>query len=219
MKGTRKPIVKICCIKSIEEANSAIRYGAEAIGLVSEMPSGPGIINEKLIKEISFFAKAKAETFLLTSKTSVEEIIAQHTKVNTTTIQIVDKVEIGDYHTFRQELPNVKIVQVIHVQDENSIKEAVEVSLKVDAILLDSGNPNSKIKTLGGTGKTHNWEISRTIREEINIPVFLAGGLNSHNIKKAIQTVQPFGVDLCSSVRTNGKLDLNKLKELFLALA
>lgn len=210
-----KTRVKICCISSIDEAKLAIKHGASTLGLVGNMPSGPGVIDDQLISEIVKSIPPAVSTFLLTSETTAEDIIVHYRKVNTSTIQIVDKLPVSQYQTLRRELPNVKLVQVIHVTDENSVKEAVEASAFVDAILLDSGNPNLKVKELGGTGRTHNWELSKQIRESINIPLFLAGGLNKDNVKEAIEKVQPFGVDLCSGVRTNGKLDEEKLSAFF----
>ena len=210
--------VKICCISSLKEAELAIRYGADALGLVGNMPSGPGVIDDKLIATINKSVPPPIATFLLTSETDADAIIAHHQRANTSTIQIVDALEIGTYQIIREALPTVKLVQVIHVIDEKSIEEAVEISQYVDAILLDSGNPNLKIKELGGTGRTHNWLISRQIREAINIPLFLAGGLNATNIRAAIEQVEPFGVDLCSGVRTNGKLDIVKLEAFFNAV-
>lgn len=115
-------------------------------------------------------------------------------------------------------LPNVKLVQVIHVIDDNSVKEAIEIASYVDAILLDSGNPGLSVKELGGTGRTHNWTLSRAIKDSISIPLFLAGGLNKDNVRQAIETVQPFGLDLCSGVRTDGRLDRQKLKDFFNAI-
>jgi phosphoribosylanthranilate isomerase len=103
-------------------------------------------------------------------------------------------------------------VQVIHVIDERSIEDALRVNKYVDALLLDSGNPRLKIKELGGTGRRHNWGLSRKIIEEVNLPVFLAGGLNPENVNEAIEVVQPFGLDICSGVRTNNHLDEMKLK-------
>jgi phosphoribosylanthranilate isomerase len=210
--------VKICCISSIEEANLAIQYGASAIGLVARMPSGPGVIEDELIHKIAKNITSPTDTFLLTSETKAESIIEHYKRTNTTTIQIVDALSDRQYQTIREELPNVKLVQVIHVIDNNSIKEAVEISEYVDAILLDSGNPNLLIKELGGTGRTHNWDLSKKIRETISIPVFLAGGINKDNVKQAIEHVQPYGVDLCSSVRTNGQLDERKLEAFFAAI-
>lgn len=213
-----RPRVKICCISSIDEARIAIEYGASALGLVGHMPSGPGVIGDELIYQIAKTVPPPISTFLLTSETKPQDIIAHYKRVQTSTIQIVDELEKREYELIRKELPNVKLVQVIHVIDENSIKEAIEISNYVDAILLDSGNPNLSVKELGGTGRTHNWELSREIRKAIPIPLFLAGGLNKDNVRQAIETVQPFGLDLCSSVRTEGQLDQQKLKDFFNAI-
>jgi phosphoribosylanthranilate isomerase len=207
--------VKICCICSVEEAKLAIAYGASALGLVGHMPSGPGVISNLKISEIMKSAPPMVSTFLLTSETKAAAVIDHYKKVNTSTIQIVDALENRDYEQIKNQLPHVKIVQVIHVLDDKSVAEAIGVSGYVDAVLLDSGNPNLETKELGGTGRIHNWDLSRQIRDQIDIPVFLAGGINHNNVKQAIEHVQPFGVDLCSSVRTNGKLDENKLKLFF----
>jgi phosphoribosylanthranilate isomerase len=210
-----KTRVKICCISSKEEAQLAIKWGASALGLVANMPSGPGVISDKLITEISKIVPPPISTFLLTSETKAEKIVEHYKQVNTTTIQLVDELEERQYQQIRKQLPHVKLVQVIHVIDNKSIDEAIEISEYVDAILLDSGNPNLSVKELGGTGKTHNWELSKKIRENISVPLFLAGGINANNVKQAIDMVQPFAIDLCSSVRTNGKLDETKLAAFF----
>ncbi|MCC6287429.1 MAG: phosphoribosylanthranilate isomerase [Chitinophagaceae bacterium] len=210
-----KPRVKICCISSVDEAMLAIQYGASALGLVGKMPSGPGIIDDALIHEIAKKVPPPVSTFLLTSETKADAIINHYKRVHTSTIQIVDALEEKQYDLLRKELLHVKLVQVIHVIDDNSVKEAVEIAAYVDAILLDSGNPNLAVKELGGTGRTHNWDLSKKIREAIRIPLFLAGGLHKDNIKQAIEYVEPFGVDLCSGVRTNGRLDEQKLSDFF----
>jgi len=210
--------IKICCIGSIEEAKKAISYGASAIGLVARMPSGQGVIADELIAEIAKTVPPPVATFLLTSETSSGGIVNHHKRVNTNTLQIVDTLKLGSYRDIREKLPGVKIVQVIHVLTERSIDEALKVSEKVDALLLDSGNPNLAVKELGGTGRTHNWAISRKIVEQSNVPVFLAGGLNAENVREAIEIVQPFGVDVCSGVRTDEKLDLKKLEAFFRAV-
>jgi len=205
------PRIKICCISSIDEARTAIEAGASALGLVGPMPSGPGVISDELIFQIAKTVPPPIGTFLLTSETSVDEIIKHHQRTQTNTIQLVDALTEGTYKDLREAMPGIKLIQVIHIIDERSVDEAIEISGQADAILLDSGNPNLLVKELGGTGRTHNWKLSRKIRDSINIPVFLAGGLKLENIKQAIQEVQPFGIDLCSGVRTNGKLDLEKL--------
>lgn len=186
--------VKICCISSIDEANMAIRYGASALGLVANMPSRPGVISDDLIFTISKIVPPSISTFMLTRETSADQIIEHHKQTLTTTIQIVDELKEGTYETIRKALPAIKIVQVIHVIDEKTIDQAVKISTFVDAILLDSGNPNLEIKELGGTGRIHNWTISKKIVEQSKVPVFLAGGLNVDNVRQAIDQVQPFGL-------------------------
>jgi len=210
-----KPRVKICCISSPVEAALAIKHGAAALGLVGQMPSGPGIIDDDLIRSIVKTIPPPISSFLLTSETSARNIIDHYQKVQTTTIQIVDALSDRQYQLIRQELPNVKLVQVIHVLNEASIEEAIEISEFVDAVLLDSGNPNLLVKELGGTGRIHDWRLSRQIREAINVPMFLAGGINNDTVRQAVELVQPFGLDLCSSVRTNGLLDERKLEVFF----
>ena len=205
--------IKICCINSISEALTAIELGADAIGLVGKMPSGPGPIPDELIKQIAEAVPPPVATFLLTSKTSAFEIIKHHYKTNTNTIQIVDLLSDGTYSQIKEALPSVKIVQVIHVIDQKSVELAIQLSESVDALLLDSGNPNLKIKKLGGTGKIHNWKLGRQIRDNAKCPIFLAGGFNPNNVKQAIEEVQPYAIDVCSGVRTNGGLDKNKLIE------
>jgi phosphoribosylanthranilate isomerase len=210
--------VKICCISSIQEAKDAISFGASALGLVAEMPSGPGTISDNLICEIALTIPPPIASFLLTSRTDSKAIIDHQKAVCSNTIQLVDALKSGDYADFKREIPAIKIVQVIHVIDEKSIDEALEISEKVDALLLDSGNPNLQVKELGGTGRTHNWSLSRKIVEQSKVPVFLAGGLKAENVKAAIDAVQPYGLDLCSGVRSNGQLDLFKLEAFFKAI-
>ena len=204
--------IKICCISSLLEAKMAIGQGADALGLVGKMPSGPGPIPDWLIAEIVKTIHPPIASFLLTSEQSSEEIIYHIKRVDTNTVQIVDELTTGTYSDIRTALPHLKIVQVIHVSGEENIEEAVRISPNVDALLLDSGDPKARIKTLGGTGNVHNWDLSREIVKAVDIPVFLAGGLHAHNVRQAIEIVKPFGVDVCSGVRTEGKVDPNKLE-------
>lgn len=189
----------------------AIAAGADAIGLVSAMPSGPGPIDESLICEIAAYVPRSIATFLLTSLTSADAIIAQHSRCLTRAIQLVDTVDAGAHQALRAALPGVRLVQVIHVTGPESVDEAREVEPLVDAILLDSGNPTLAVKELGGTGRTHDWSVSAQLVKAVEVPVFLAGGLRAENVASAIQQVRPHGVDVCSGVRTDGRLDPAKL--------
>lgn len=212
------PKVKICCISSLAEAKMAIEHGASALGLVAKMPSGPGPITDELIREIAATIPPPIASFLLTSRTDAASIAAHQQTVGTNTVQIVDALSEGTYADLRRALPGISIVQVIHVIDERSVDEALEIAPQVDALLLDSGNPNLAVKELGGTGRVHNWGLSRQIVEQAPKPVFLAGGLKAENVKAAMDAVQPWGLDLCSGVRTNGNLDQVKLEAFFKAV-
>ena len=215
MQATKRPRVKICCISSYEEATLAIEYGAAALGLVSAMPSGPGVISEGRIAEITARVPPAVATFLLTSRQDSADIIEQQRRCRTNTIQIVDRLSHGSYDDLRRALPGISIVQVIHVVGEESVEEAVLVAEHVDAILLDSGNPALATKVLGGTGRRHDWTLSRRIREQIAIPLFLAGGLKPQNVRQAVEEVGPFALDVCTGVRSDGRLDPEKLRALF----
>jgi phosphoribosylanthranilate isomerase len=213
-----KPRVKICCISSVEEARLAIACGASAVGLVSAMPSGPGVIGEELIAEIAAVVPPPIATFLLTSRQDAEAIVGQQRRCRVNTIQLCDTVQPGCHEQLRAALPGISLVQVIHVTGPDSVAEAVSISGKVDALLLDSGNQKLAVKELGGTGRKHDWHISRAICEAVKIPVFLAGGLNPDNVQEAIREVMPFGLDICSGVRTDGRLDEAKLRKFFAAV-
>ncbi|RMH15985.1 MAG: phosphoribosylanthranilate isomerase [Acidobacteria bacterium] len=210
--------VKVCCIASVAEARLAVGMGAAAVGLVSAMPSGPGVIDDRRIAEIAATVPPGVATFLLTSRQRAAAIAEQGRRAGTGVLQLVDRLEEGAYDELRAALPGVKIVQVIHVTGPEAVAEARAVAPAVDALLLDSGNPQRPVKELGGTGRVHDWTISRRIRRAVPVPVYLAGGLRPDNVAAAISAVRPFGVDLCSGVRTGGRLDEAKLKAFFAAV-
>jgi phosphoribosylanthranilate isomerase len=213
-----QPRVKICCISSTAEAKIAIEHGASAIGLVGRMPSGPGPIPDARIAEIARSVPPGIATFLLTSETTAGDIIRHHHATKTTTIQIVDRLTSGSLGDIRSALPGVSLVQVIHVTGKDAVEEAMQAAGSADALLLDSGNTMLAVKELGGTGRTHDWSISRTIVSRVKVPVYLAGGLNADNVRRAVEQVAPFGVDVCSGVRTGGSLDPKKLDAFFRAV-
>jgi len=213
--------VKICCIASVEEARLALSAGASALGLVSAMPSGPGVISDERVAEVAAAVRGEpVRTFLLTARTRADEIAAQHRACGTTTLQLVDHVPLLELRRLRALCPDVEIVQVIHVTDEQVLAEAEAAAPLVDALLLDSGNPALAVKELGGTGRTHDWALSRRIRDAVHPrPLWLAGGLQAGNVGEAVARVAPHGVDLCSSVRSAGRLDAGKLTAFMQAVA
>ena len=202
--------VKVCCMKSVEEVWMAVEAGASAIGLVSPMPSGPGPISNEKAAEIAAEVPPGIDAFLLTPLQTVDELVEQNRLVKARTLQLVDALPGGAHAELRRAMPGVKLVQVIHVVGDGSLQEAVAVAPDVDAILLDSGNPALKVKELGGTGRRHDWAISRQIRERVDVPVWLAGGLNPDNAREAIDTVRPFALDVCSGLRTGEGYDLDQ---------
>ena len=210
--------VKVCCIASIDEARLAVSAGASAIGLVSAMPSGPGPISEELIAEIAARMPAPTETFLLTSLRDAEAIAEQHRRCGTTALQLVDRVPEPELKRLRRLAPGVRLVQVIHVVGPESVDEAGAAAALVDALLLDSGNPRLAVKELGGTGRVHDWTHSRRICETADVPVLLAGGLNAGNVRAAMERVRPSGLDVCSGLRSDGRLDAGKLRDFFRAI-
>jgi|SRR5437868_1239786 len=210
-----RPRVKICCIASAGEARVAVECGASAVGLVSEMPSGPGVISEELIAEIAARVPPTVATFLLTCRQDAASIVEQQRRCRVNAIQLCDRVPREVYGELRARLPGVSLVQVVHVRGEDSFEEALSVAPHVDALLLDSGNQTLAVKELGGTGRTHDWRVSRRIRDAVGVPVFLAGGLKPENVAEAIEAVRPFGLDVCSGVRSDGQLDAGKLKRFF----
>ena len=210
--------VKVCCIADLDEARLAISAGASAIGLVSAMPSGPGPIEEVQIARIAAAVPAPTETFLLTALCGAEAITAQHRRCGTTAVQLVDHVAEPELHRLRKLLPKTRLVQVIHVTGPESVDEARAAAALVDTLLLDSGNPRLAVKELGGTGRVHDWAHSRRIRDTAGIPVLLAGGLHPGNVRAAVLRVQPAGVDVCSGLRTDGRLNPERLRSFFDAI-
>jgi len=210
--------VKVCCIRDLAEARLAVSAGAAAIGLVSEMPSGPGVIPEELIARIAAAIPRPTETFLLTARCEADAIAEQHRRCRTTAVQLVDQVPATELQRLRKLLPGVRLVQVIHIDGEESVEEARSLAGLVDSLLLDSGNPRLPVKVLGGTGRVHDWSHSRRIREVSGVPVLLAGGLHPGNVRAAIENVRPVGLDVCSGLRTEGALDPGKLAAFFAAI-
>lgn len=212
------PRVKVCCIADVDEAKEAVDAGADALGLVSAMPSGPGVIDEETIAAVAAWAPRSVRTFLLTCLRDADAIAAQHARCRTTTVQLVDHVPHEHLRRLRALLPDTELVQVVHVAGAATIDEARAAAPWVDAILLDSGNPGGAVKELGGTGRTHDWSVSRRIRDAVTVPVWLAGGLHAGNVAAAVAAVDPHGLDLCSGVRTGGRLDPDRLRAFFRAL-
>ena len=203
--------IKICCIQSVAEAQLAVGAGASLLGLVAAMPSGPGPISDDRVAEVARWVPPGVSSVLLSSEISAEGLVAHVARCRSQVLQIVDAPDRDAYAALRIEYPALKLMQVIHVEGLDAIDQARAIEADVDAILLDSGRPSAEVKELGGTGRAHDWSVSAALVKAVEKPVFLAGGLTPANVVQAVQQVRPFGVDLCSGVRTNDRLDVVKL--------
>jgi phosphoribosylanthranilate isomerase len=100
-----------------------------------------------------------------------------------------------------------KIYQRLIVAINSESQETHGLDSIADAILLDTLN-NGK---LGGSGKTHDWNMSAELVERLKVPVILAGGLNPNNVVEAVRKVRPYAVDVSSGVETDGRKDPEKI--------
>lgn len=203
--------VKVCCIATREEAAMAIDAGADLLGLVGPMPSGPGPISLELAAEIARTLPPGITSVLLTSATELAALVEEVALVRPAALQLTDAVEPDVLEGLRRHTGGTRLLQVLHVEDERVLATAGALAPLVDGFLLDSGRPDAAVKELGGTGRVHDWRLSQQVVRSVERPVFLAGGLKPANIGLAIGAVRPFGVDLCSGIRTDGMLDAQLL--------
>lgn len=198
-----RPRIKVCCIASVEEAWVAVRHGASALGLVSPMPGvgGPGVIAMERVAEIAARVPPGVASVLLTPAQDAATVVEQQRLSRVNTVQLVHEVPLAELAKMREALPGIGIIQVIHVNGPAAVDEALAAARHAHALLLDSGNPKAPGTPLGGTGRVHDWEVSRRIREAAPVPVWLAGGLNPGNVAEAVRRVRPFGLDVCTGLR------------------
>lgn len=207
--------VKICCIANADEAAIAVTAGADALGFVGEMPSGPGIVSDDQTRRIVRTTPPAVSTVALTSATKAAGIMQQLQACETDTVQVVQHIDPQEHRTLLDSMPHIKRLQVIHVEGPEVLNLIKDYEPWVDGFLLDSGRPSSAATEqeleLGGTGRVHDWAISAEFVKNTIKPVFLAGGLTPANVGEAIGRVKPFGVDLCSGIRVRGQLDPTRL--------
>ncbi len=208
--------VKICCIASLEEAQLAVRAGADAVGLISvgALPSSPRAIADDVVAAIA--AAVPVATFLLTSEDTAAGIARRVSVAGTSAVQIVSHLNPSESAQLPKLLPTTRRVQVIHVENAGALDLIAPYAPHVHTFFLDSGRPFLPSPEYGGSGRTHDWSVSAEFVRRSPLPVFLAGGLTPDNVGEAMRVVRPFGVDLCSGVRTDGRLDRAKL-EAFIA--
>lgn len=204
--------LKICCIGSQHEARLAIRAGVDALGLVGAMPSGPGVIADDAIRAIALAMPAAVSGLLLTQERTAEAIAQHVSRCAVSTVQVVNHVDPEELGRLRAMMPWLRIVQVIHVESADALGLLGAYERHADTFLLDSGSPAAAVPLLGGTGRVHDWSVSAEFVRRSELPVFLAGGLTPENVGEAIRLVQPYGLDICSGIRSDGVLDERKLQ-------
>ncbi len=201
------------------ELRTAVAAGADAVGLVGPMPSGPGPIPLDRAAGLARLVPPGVTSVLLSSGRNAEELARDVLEVRPLALQIVDRVEAATRRALRRAFPWLRLVQVVHVAGPEAVEEARAAARDADALLLDSGRPTAAVPELGGTGRTHDWHIARAIVEAVPLPVLLAGGLVAENVAAAIRAVRPHAVDVCSGVRSSGRLDARRLGAFMAAVA
>ena len=210
--------VKICCITDARARDLAIAAGADALGFVSAMPSGPGVIDDGTIAGLLPGVPPGVTAVLLTSLVRPAEIVAQQRRTGAHALQLCAPLGPDVLAELRRSLPGIGLMPVVHVMGPEALGEARDLAATADALLLDTGVRAGPERQLGGTGRTHDWSVSARIVGEVRRPVYLAGGLRPDNVAAAIAAVRPFAVDVCSGVRSNESLDADLLRA-FLAAA
>lgn len=212
--------IKVCCITNPDDLRLAVAAGADALGLVGPMPSGTGIVDLATAWSLAALAPPTVASFLLTSATDPDGLVAEARAVGPSVLQIVDRVPAAAYARLRAALPALRLVQVVHVAGfEETLEEARAAAGSCDAVLLDSGSRDGPVARLGGTGRVHDWAVSRRVVEVLDKPVILAGGLRPENVADAIRAVRPFAVDVCTGLRAGGRLDAARLRAFVAAVA
>ncbi len=183
------------------------------MGFVSQMPSGPGIITDQLIRTLCSYVPKDVESFLLSSRRTAAELLEQAAYCNPTTIQLCRPLSQPECQRAGELLRKHKLVHVVHVNGQSAFATLERVRTNAHEILLDTGDLLAEPPQLGGTGRCHDWVLAAQIRAQVAMPVWLAGGLTSENVQGAIQAVSPDGVDVCSGVRRRGALCPRRLRE------
>ena len=201
--------VKICGITSVKDLNIAIEAGADAIGMVVDVAQSPRNITITQAKEIIKATPLFIDTVVVTVPEDINYLVKLNQELKPRILQVHGLENL--YKKIRDKLPYVQLFGAVRVKPGLNIEEVIKFTSYLDAILLDSYVPGKK----GGSGVTHDWEISKRIKKAIApTPLILAGGLTPQNIKKAINTVKPNGVDVSSGVEASpGIKDRDKVFE------
>jgi len=200
------PRIKICGITRVEDALLAAELGAHAVGFVfAESPRriSPDVAAE-IIGQLPLFV-SPVGVFVNESTATIRSIVE---RCGLAAVQLHGDETPDDARA----LAGVKVIKAIRVKDASSLAGLDQ--WPVSAFLLDTYSRDAR----GGTGTAFNWDLAREAR--LPAPMILAGGLGPANIREAIETVRPYGVDLSSGVESEpGRKDHALLRQLFEQIA
>jgi len=193
--------VKICGVKRAEDAGLAVAAGADALGfLVGQTHTSADFIAPLTAKAIAASLPSGVIGVLVTHLTDPGDVLDLAVLTGLTTVQLHGEIWPEDVARLRRAAPDLTFLKSFHVTDEAGLAYGEAFVGLVDGFVLDTANP--KTGQIGGTGQTHDWNLSRRIVERYrSVPVILAGGLNPDNVAEAIAAVGPFGVDVNSSTK------------------
>jgi phosphoribosylanthranilate isomerase len=205
--------VKICGIRRAEDALIAAELGADAIGLLAgQRHNSPDFVSATIARDISRALPPSVEAVLVTHIKEIDELERLLQESEITTIQLHSEIALSPVESLRGRLPHLKIFKSVNIISADSVAYPEAFAQLVDGFVLDSINVATG--QIGGTGKTHDWSVSREIVMRYpEIPIILAGGLNSENVRSAIERVRPFGVDVNSGTKAaDGFKDPRKME-------
>jgi phosphoribosylanthranilate isomerase len=202
--------IKICCIETEEDRARALQDGVTSLGFVAEGLTPPYLVSIPRAATLREGLPRRIEAVLLTAETCAETLVSQARDMDADAIQLCRPVSPQTLAHLRTALPGVRLIGVIHMGDPGGPDRAAAIAESVDIVLLDSGSLQTS--ELGGTGRTHDWKESARVRDVVRGELWLAGGLRPDNVGAAITLVRPDGVDVCSGVRTNGRVDPAKVR-------
>jgi phosphoribosylanthranilate isomerase len=189
--------LKICGIQTPAEADAAISAGATALGVLLGLTHvAEDQVTEDAARDIIRAIDSRAETVLVTHLLDQGRIAALAAAIGARAIQVHDDLPPEGMRRLRALAPRRRLIKAIHVTGPEALGKVAAYAGLADALLLDSRTADR----LGGTGRTHDWSLSRAIVRASPVPVYLAGGLRPGNVRAAIEAVRPAGVDVNSGV-------------------
>ena len=201
--------VKICGLTRQEDLAAAVAAGADAVGFLVGVPSSPRNLTIERAKTLLGQVPVFVDSVVVTAPKSIEWLVEVCERLKPSAIQIHGKEQL-DSSEIREKINHSRLIKTMYVT-EDALNERVIDDLKTfDAVLLDSFSKEQ----YGGTGKTHDWTLSRQIKEAVApVPVILAGGLKPENVKEAILAIEPYAVDVASGVEASpGVKDHSKVR-------